>query len=140
MENFHTLYTSSIYTTLGYIILYIFIWKMKGNRYLLLWLLFMGGMSWVMSYIVSYSCKVYHKYILKKKLPIVSMKEFYHPSFEQYYENHCQICLEPFQEKESIMELKCGCQIIYHMECLSTWLEQEMTCPMCKISLYELMR
>ena len=79
------------------------------------------------------------KYILQHQFPLFSIQENYQPSLEEYFEPHCQICLEVFQPSDSIVELKCGCQIIYHKDCLFTWLQQEMTCPVCKTCMKDLM-
>ena len=49
-----------------------------------------------------------------------------------FYEPDCSICLEAFQPMDPIMELKCGCQIIYHRTCLLPWLQKKKKCPICR--------
>jgi len=79
------------------------------------------------------------RYLLRHQFPLFSIQENYQPSLEDHFERHCQICLDAFQPSDSIVELKCGCQIIYHKECLFQWLEIDMTCPVCKTCMKDLM-
>ena len=89
--------------------------------------------------IQSFVKKYQNKYVLQHQYPFFSTQGTYQSSLEEYYEPQCQICLESFHPSDTIVELKCGCQIIYHKDCLFLWLQQEMTCPVCKISMKDLM-
>ncbi|XP_041370441.1 RING finger protein 24-like [Gigantopelta aegis] len=44
--------------------------------------------------------------------------------------DNCAVCLEEFQPKETITI--CPCKHGFHKKCLSEWLKQHNTCPMCK--------
>lgn len=45
----------------------------------------------------------------------------------------CSICLEAFEEGESLRMLPC--MHAYHTPCIDTWLQQKASCPVCKISI-----
>ncbi len=42
----------------------------------------------------------------------------------------CSICLSPIQALKSSMITPCG--HIFHVECLTTWMQQKQTCPSCR--------
>ena len=48
---------------------------------------------------------------------------------EQY---ECVICTSPFADEENVTELKCHAKHIFHAECLKPWLENKMSCPICR--------
>ncbi|EGG21657.1 hypothetical protein DFA_01543 [Cavenderia fasciculata] len=61
----------------------------------------------------------------------------------QYKKNHlsnddhdqrCLICLEDFNESESLKELP-KCHHIYHPQCIDIWLRNKNKCPLCKVEL-----
>ena len=47
--------------------------------------------------------------------------------FEQY---DCRICLDYFNDKEIIVNLKC--EHIFHHFCILNWREKSINCPICK--------
>nr|CAX72854.1 Heavy metal transport/detoxification protein,domain-containing protein [Schistosoma japonicum] len=42
----------------------------------------------------------------------------------------CSICFDDFKESESVIKLPCA--HIYHQNCVTTWLKQHGTCPVCR--------
>ena len=44
----------------------------------------------------------------------------------------CAICLVEFEVNEDARELNCGGHHKFHEICLFTWLEDKITCPMCR--------
>jgi hypothetical protein len=51
--------------------------------------------------------------------------------------NCCNICWDELHfEKELPAVLACDCQVIYHLHCISFWLDKENTCPMCRKNTY----
>jgi len=56
--------------------------------------------------------------------------------YRKFYESECSICLDPFHPMDPILELKCGCQIIYHRTCIIPWLQKRNTCPICRRLLF----
>ncbi|CAF1138632.1 unnamed protein product [Adineta ricciae] len=45
--------------------------------------------------------------------------------------SNCVICLEDFCEDEEIAV--CPCEHAFHKRCLSPWLQNNCTCPMCNM-------
>ncbi|XP_021729854.1 RING-H2 finger protein ATL57-like [Chenopodium quinoa] len=43
----------------------------------------------------------------------------------------CAICLSEFEEKELMKEIP-YCGHVFHVECIDTWLESHVTCPLCR--------
>lgn len=43
--------------------------------------------------------------------------------------DECLICLESFNQGETVIRLKCN--HYYHTQCIYTWFEKKMTCPLC---------
>lgn len=41
----------------------------------------------------------------------------------------CLICLELFNQGETVIRLKCN--HYYHTQCIYSWFEKKMTCPLC---------
>jgi hypothetical protein len=63
------------------------------------------------------------------------------PSFElllpgsaAYLSMECQICMENFLPNEQLRQMQC--MHAYHAHCLSPWLRQNRTCPICKVPLH----
>lgn len=48
-------------------------------------------------------------------------------------EDECSICLEKFKEKEKKIILKCSHE--FHKKCIKKWLNNNNTCPLCRIEL-----
>ena len=48
-------------------------------------------------------------------------------------EYHCAICLEMYEEGESLVQLPCG--HIHHETCIIRWLQEKSNCPLCNINL-----
>ena len=44
-------------------------------------------------------------------------------------DNECLICLENFNEGETVIILKCN--HYYHTHCIYSWFEKKPTCPLC---------
>ena len=42
----------------------------------------------------------------------------------------CSICFEQFNDEEECRELKCN--HMFHQKCVDTWLEEHVTCPVCR--------
>ncbi|KAJ3682521.1 hypothetical protein LUZ60_015094 [Juncus effusus] len=45
--------------------------------------------------------------------------------------HECSVCLAEFQEKESLKILP-GCLHPFHVDCIDTWLQFNVNCPMCR--------
>lgn len=45
----------------------------------------------------------------------------------------CSICQEAFEEGATVLKLPC--RHIYHVDCVTHWLEQNHTCPLCRLEL-----
>ena len=41
----------------------------------------------------------------------------------------CMICMEEFEVGDTIKRLRC--KHLYHSKCISKWLKQKKTCPIC---------
>ncbi len=55
----------------------------------------------------------------------------------RYLERECQnkecaVCLRGFREGESVKQLACHPNHIFHPECLHQWLCEKLTCPICR--------
>ena len=44
---------------------------------------------------------------------------------------NCPICLEEFEENESVSSLDC-CKLQYHTHCMDEWFKQSTSCPTCR--------
>ncbi|KAM7250564.1 hypothetical protein ACFE04_022447 [Oxalis oulophora] len=65
--------------------------------------------------------------IIAELLPLVNYKELEPESnFDE-----CVICLEDFQDGESC-RLFPVCNHIFHSDCICSWLESNLTCPICR--------
>ncbi|KAG5449274.1 E3 ubiquitin-protein ligase rnf126 [Clonorchis sinensis] len=60
-----------------------------------------------------------------QQLPVQKLTE---DSVAQY--KTCSICFEDYQVSEEVMQLPC--QHVYHTTCVTTWLKQHATCPVCR--------
>uniref|UniRef100_A0ACD5UDS7 Uncharacterized protein n=1 Tax=Avena sativa TaxID=4498 RepID=A0ACD5UDS7_AVESA len=61
-------------------------------------------------------------------------------NFEAFHSKddaQCSICLGEYTEKE-ILRIIPTCRHNFHRTCLDVWLQKQMTCPMCRVSLKEL--
>ena len=45
----------------------------------------------------------------------------------------CSICQDPFEVDQSVYKLPC--RHIYHVDCVTSWLQQRNTCPLCRLEL-----
>lgn len=45
----------------------------------------------------------------------------------------CSICVEEYEEDESLKRLPCG--HMFHSKCIDAWLERNRTCPYCRRSI-----
>ncbi|XP_075488121.1 E3 ubiquitin-protein ligase ATL31-like [Primulina tabacum] len=46
----------------------------------------------------------------------------------------CAVCLNEFEEKETLRLIP-KCDHVFHTECIDTWLESHVTCPVCRANL-----
>ena len=51
---------------------------------------------------------------------------------EKQISEDCSICLENFEPAEEIVMLPCGCFQPYHSKCILSWLEKNISCPLCR--------
>lgn len=51
-----------------------------------------------------------------------------------YSNQICSICLENFEKKQKIYQIK-SCSHIYHASCIEVWLQEKLKCPLCKTKL-----
>ena len=49
------------------------------------------------------------------------------------HDSECCICLDKFEDGEKISTLKCN--HCFHEECIDNWLQKNLTCPLCRLSL-----
>jgi hypothetical protein len=49
----------------------------------------------------------------------------------------CSICWVDYQNGDKLAEFTCEAGHIFHLECLSSWLERSMTCPLCRVNIYD---
>ena len=59
-------------------------------------------------------------------LPVYS---YYHGDVK--YQIECAICLGEFEEKEAVKKIP-KCHHVFHLQCIDTWLEMHVTCPVCR--------
>ncbi len=51
-------------------------------------------------------------------------------NFNNFNDNECIICLEPFLKKDKLSIInKCG--HYYHAKCLDLWFKRKESCPLC---------
>lgn len=50
------------------------------------------------------------------------------------YNNDCVICIEEFNEKDTI-EVMVSCQHSFHTDCINKWYLQKRNCPICRAAL-----
>jgi hypothetical protein len=70
--------------------------------------------------------------IVKKGMNAEEMKQF---PIEIHYKDassvcNCSICISELESGEVIRKL--GCKHVFHKGCIDTWLESNITCPVCK--------
>jgi hypothetical protein len=49
--------------------------------------------------------------------------------------SECAVCIEDLAEDDTYRRLPCG--HFFHPQCVDPWLENNVTCPMCNVSLIE---
>lgn len=49
----------------------------------------------------------------------------------------CPICLEEYGAKEKVRQINL-CQHCFHADCIEQWLQNNSTCPICRVSLLDL--
>eukprot|EP00268_Persea_americana_P005390 TRINITY_DN11802_c2_g2_i2.p1 TRINITY_DN11802_c2_g2~~TRINITY_DN11802_c2_g2_i2.p1 ORF type:complete len:149 (-),score=13.39 TRINITY_DN11802_c2_g2_i2:488-934(-) len=54
--------------------------------------------------------------------------------FHYVYLYRCSICLGEYQDKE-ILRIMPVCCHNFHVSCIDTWLQQQSTCPVCRLPL-----
>ena len=51
-------------------------------------------------------------------------------------DNSCPICLRDFNIEKSDVCRPVSCSHVYHRRCISGWLEQHETCPLCRSDIF----
>lgn len=64
---------------------------------------------------------------LETELPTINYNSIEYP-----INDSCAICIEDFNNDDIVR--KFGCSHIYHSECVDTWVIENNTCPICKIT------
>mgnify|MGYP003689031605 FL=1 len=49
----------------------------------------------------------------------------------------CTICMENFTNNSIVRKIN-GCGHLFHINCIDTWLEENITCPVCRTDLREI--
>lgn len=49
----------------------------------------------------------------------------------------CSICWIEYNSGEKLAEFTCEAGHIFHLDCLCSWLERSLTCPLCRVNMYE---
>ena len=52
---------------------------------------------------------------------------------ENILKETCVICLDPFLKEDKIASLECN--HMFHYKCITLWVENKNTCPLCRITL-----
>ncbi|KAJ3671344.1 hypothetical protein LUZ60_007423 [Juncus effusus] len=68
--------------------------------------------------------------VVVSSFPTNKFEEF--PHSEQ--DTQCTVCLAEYQQKD-ILRVMPNCGHSFHVTCIDTWLKQNYTCPICRISL-----
>ncbi|PIA39177.1 hypothetical protein AQUCO_02700391v1 [Aquilegia coerulea] len=63
-------------------------------------------------------------------------KKFSDEFFSSSDETQCTVCLSEYQQKD-ILRILPYCGHSFHVACIDIWLQQNSTCPICRISLRE---
>jgi Ring finger domain len=67
-----------------------------------------------------------------KSIPVVTFRKGEDGEKTKNVSSHeCAVCLADFQEKEIIKVLP-GCSHAFHIDCIDTWLQFNVNCPMCR--------
>lgn len=48
----------------------------------------------------------------------------------------CAICYDEYKENDQIRELQCRGKHLYHQLCISSWLDRNAVCPLCRERIY----
>ncbi|KAF9615273.1 hypothetical protein IFM89_022600 [Coptis chinensis] len=51
----------------------------------------------------------------------------------------CMICMEEFNRGKDVAK-RLACNHVYHETCVSTWLSQNNSCPLCRCSIFHHMK
>jgi hypothetical protein len=63
-----------------------------------------------------------------EKLKLAIYTEF--EELEEQDRDMCSVCFEKFVDTDMCRELKC--KHLYHQKCIDTWLDEHITCPVCR--------
>jgi Ring finger domain len=67
-----------------------------------------------------------------ESIPVVTFRKGEDGEMRKNISSHeCAVCLADFQEKERIKVLP-GCSHAFHIDCIDTWLQFNVNCPMCR--------
>jgi len=104
-------------------------------KYCILWchlILYWTIMIYIFHWII---IKYQQKIIFKYKF-LSSIKKYQYTFFlKKFIENQCPICLESFQIGDTISQIQCSCQTIFHHSCIFRHLSHSVQCPICKFFL-----
>ena len=70
--------------------------------------------------------------MFSKKIKKSKVVPLVFPKNNKFNETKCIICYSDFIDNNEI-SLPCG--HVFHSDCILTWIEQKMNCPICKIKL-----
>ena len=69
---------------------------------------------------------------IKKLLKHLKRKKIKASDLENQEAKQCSICFEDYAENETVVILPCDTRHIFHDSCISEWLKEKDTCPLCK--------
>jgi len=109
----------------------------------------------IFNYIINFGRCLFHKIIFKmypnkciylcfggyttveiEKLQQIAIDNLLFKSVDKYniitneFNTNCTICINNYNENDNIIKLNCG--HMYHPKCLIPWLQNQMSCPICK--------
>ena len=69
---------------------------------------------------------------IKKLLKHLKRKKIKASDLENQEAKQCSICFEDYAENDTVVILPCDTRHIFHDSCISEWLKEKDTCPLCK--------
>ena len=71
----------------------------------------------------------------KRQLVLAALPEF--PASGRETSDECQICMEPFREREKLLAFPCLHH--FHRHCVEEWTRHKLLCPNCRCDAFELL-
>ncbi|KAK9061331.1 hypothetical protein SSX86_018511 [Deinandra increscens subsp. villosa] len=65
-------------------------------------------------------------------------KKYSDPFFSQAKDSQCIVCLSEYHADDTLRILP-SCEHFFHSTCIDIWLQQHYTCPVCRVSLREVL-